>query len=327
MKMLPMQSRRPGGPRAVSQRRLTAMLVLRVALPTVLSIVLFSVAVFAIILPAFERGLLTRKKEMLRELTKTVCATLARYEGRAQSGEFTRGEGQRRALEHVRALRYGADLKDYFWINDLQPQMVLHPYRTDLEGQDLTDYADPAGKHLFVEFVKVVERDGSGFVDYMWQWKDDPERIVPKLSYVQLFDSWGWIVGTGIYLEDVAAETGALTRQMVWATLIVLALAGVLSIVVIGQSFQFEADRRRALMALEASEEKYRVLVESMNDGLALQSEDGRLLFVNARFCEMLGRAQDEVLGRPITDFLTDRGREHLSPADGAAAARGVELL
>ena len=80
----------------------------------------------------------------------------------------------------------------------MHPHIIVHPYRPDLEGKDISEFADPNGKRLFVEFVKVVKAKKAGYVDYEWQWKDDPGRIVPKISYVKGFEPWGWIVGTGI---------------------------------------------------------------------------------------------------------------------------------
>ena len=109
-------------------------------------------------------------------------------------------------------MRYGPESKDYFWINDMQPRLIMHPYRTDLEGKDIAGFTDPSGKHLFVEVVRTVKNSGAGYVDYQWQWKDDPDRIVPKISYVKGFDPWGWIIGTGIYVEDVHTEIAAITR-------------------------------------------------------------------------------------------------------------------
>jgi methyl-accepting chemotaxis protein len=83
--------------------------------------------------------------------------------------------------------------------------MIMHPYVKKLEGKDISDFKDPNGKHLFVEFVKEVERNGAGFVDYVWQKGDDKDYLAPKLSYVKGFEPWGWIIGTGVYIEDVDA--------------------------------------------------------------------------------------------------------------------------
>jgi len=106
------------------------------------------------------------------------------------------------AREAIAALRYGADGKDYFWINDSSPKMIMHPIKPSLNGKDISGIADPNGKKLFIEMVKVCDMDGEGFVDYMWP-KPGMEEPVAKLSYVKLFKPWGWIVGTGIYLDDI----------------------------------------------------------------------------------------------------------------------------
>ena len=109
---------------------------------------------------------------------------------------------QKEARDIIGSLRFGAESKDYFWINDTHPTMVMHPVKPALDGKDLSGFKDPNGKFLFKEFVEVCRKKGEGFVDYMWP-KPGLDKPVRKLSYVKLFDKWGWIVGTGIYLDDV----------------------------------------------------------------------------------------------------------------------------
>ncbi len=67
----------------------------------------------------------------------------------------------------------------------MQPRMIMHPYRADLNGQDLLSFTDPRGVPIFVEFADLVQREGEGYIDYVWQWKDDPQRLEPKESYVK----------------------------------------------------------------------------------------------------------------------------------------------
>ena len=128
---------------------------------------------------------------MIRELTNSAWNILAKLENDEQRGLLTREQAQKQAIDQIRNLHYGQEMKDYFWINDMHPRMVIHPYRTDLNGKDLSDYQDPNGKRVFVEFVNVVKKEGSGYVNYMWQWKDDKARIVPKISYVKGFRALG----------------------------------------------------------------------------------------------------------------------------------------
>ncbi len=106
------------------------------------------------------------------------------------------------AKDAIGALRYGAEGKDYFWITDGRPTMIMHPMKPSLNGKDISNVTDPNGKKLFVEMVNVCKRAGEGFVDYMWPKPGQPDPVA-KLSFVKEFEPWGWIVGTGIYLDDI----------------------------------------------------------------------------------------------------------------------------
>ncbi len=112
-------------------------------------------------------------------------------------------EKKQQALRIVKSMRYAGD--NYLWINDMVPNMVMHPMKPALDGTSLVEYKDPNGKKLFVEFVKVCEKEGQGFVDYMWP-KPGEDKPVPKLSFVRLFKPWNWVVGTGVYLETAEAR-------------------------------------------------------------------------------------------------------------------------
>ncbi|MBN2448625.1 MAG: cache domain-containing protein [Phycisphaerae bacterium] len=215
-------------------------------LPSLAAVGLFWLAIFVVMLPEFEDGLLAYKQQTMRELTQAMCTILQRYEDRVRSGELTLEDAQTRALANLRNTRYGEDSKDYFWVNDLTPRVLMHPYRPDLEGRDMSEYTDPSGKQPFNEFVAIARQNGSGYVNYKWQWKDDPQRVVPKLSYVQLFKPWGWVVGTGIYLDDVKAETTAFTQRLGIVTTGILVIVAFLSAFIIWQSYQSERRRLSA---------------------------------------------------------------------------------
>jgi len=219
---------------------------LRFIVPPVLTVILSVITVFNLAIPSLETNLLAAKRETIKELTNTAWKLLNDFDQRVTDGELSLDEAQSMAAEHVRTLRYGPEAKDYFWINDMRPVMVMHPYRTDLEGTDISDFSDPNGKRLFVEFVQVVEAYGAGYVDYQWQWKDDSSRIVPKLSYVKGYRPWGWIVGTGIYLEDVREEIALVTRRLLFAFIGILLMIAALSAYMIVQASHAERIRRVA---------------------------------------------------------------------------------
>jgi methyl-accepting chemotaxis protein len=127
--------------------------------------------------------------------------------------ESSEAELQKSALNAISALRYGKEFKDYFWINDSTPKMVMHPIKPALNGQDLSQNKDTNGKKLFVEMVDVCREKGEGFVDYMWA-KPGFDKPVPKLSYVKRHPGWDWIVGTGIYLDDVDDAVTAKEKEI-----------------------------------------------------------------------------------------------------------------
>jgi methyl-accepting chemotaxis protein len=136
---------------------------------------------------------------------------------------------RKKAADRISKMRYGNG--DYFWINDLGPRMIMHPIKPELNGQDLTSNKDPNGKQLFVEFASVVKRQGSGFVDYQWPkpGKDAPQ---PKLSFVTGFEPWGWVIGTGVYIDDLQAQVWESTRTVAITALIVIGLLGAVTLVI-----------------------------------------------------------------------------------------------
>jgi signal transduction histidine kinase len=138
------------------------MIPLRIFLPVVLTLVLFSATLFVFVLPQMEHQLIARKRETIRELTETALSSLRAFERMVSERRLSMKEAQQAALTHLRQWRYGPEGKDYFWINDMHPRLVMHPYRPDLEGLDISDYADPTGKRIFVAFVDTVRESGAG---------------------------------------------------------------------------------------------------------------------------------------------------------------------
>ena len=153
----------------------------------------------------FREELMALKKEYLQSQVQTAMSILEAVEKDTSLSPEGR---QKQVFALIQSLRYGPESKDYFWINDMHPRMVMHPYKPEMNGQDLTENKDPNGKKLFVEFAKVGKESGEGFVDYLWP-KYGADKPQPKLSFVKLFKAWGWIVGTGLYIDDIDALLNA----------------------------------------------------------------------------------------------------------------------
>ena len=139
------------------------------------------------------------KQELQKAMDEVfrVLNTIMREEG------LSLGEKKKKVMEYIRTFRYGPDNKDYFWINDLQGVMLVDPYLPDFEGKDFSDFSDPNGIKVFEEFIKMCREEGEGYVTYLWPKYEQKKWNVPKLSLVRLLKPWGWIIGTGLYLETV----------------------------------------------------------------------------------------------------------------------------
>ena len=152
---------------------------------------------------SLRENLVEDRKHKVRNLVEAVHGMLSYYHAEQQAGRLDEETARKTAMAVVAGLRY--DQNEYFWINDMQTRMVLHPIRPELNGKDLSGLKDSNGKLFFSEFVDLVRRQGAGFMDYYWP-KPGSDEPQAKLSYVRGFDAWGWVIGTGIYLDDVTQE-------------------------------------------------------------------------------------------------------------------------
>lgn len=283
--------------------------IVRIIFPVVLVILLFLVAFYAIIIPGYEKSIMERKAEMIRELTNSAFSVLTRYHQEEIKGQITGEAARKDAISGIEQLRYGPEAKDYFWITDLHPYMIMHPYRPELNGQDLTDFRDPNGKRMFVEFSRAVVRSstGDGFVEYMWQWKDDTTRIVPKLSYVKFFEPWGWVIGTGIYLEDVKQEIARLEKGLLRIALFITLILAILMTLIAVQSYRFEFRRLQAEAKTRQSEERYRTLVEAATEGTIMLSNE-KLVYLNNALKDITGFQENDLKDKGLTELFGGNG-------------------
>ncbi len=311
-----------------------------------------AVAVVALVaIRTLGEAVLEEKQLKTRHVVETAWSLLSHYESRAQRGELTREAAQQAAVAALRALRYGAD--DYVWINDMRPSMVMHPFKPELDGKDLSQNADPSGKRLFVEFVRVVKERGEGLVDYQWP-KPGLATPAPKVSYVKGFAPWGWIVGSGIYVDDVQAETARAA-----ATLGTLALA--ILAVLLGMSWWVsrsvtaplsltaqalrdmsagEADLRRRLEvrgrnevadlagAFNAFVERFAGLVRDAGVSTAAVStaaESYRAETAESRDVNDLQRVETEQIAAAVTEMAATAGEVARSAASAASASERAD--
>ncbi|MGE5492336.1 MAG: cache domain-containing protein, partial [Actinomycetota bacterium] len=200
--------------------KLVAMTIATViALGTLLTVLLFN-----------ERSqLMSDRQDKVRNLVEVAYSSLVFYEKQARDGKMSVEDAKKAALGVVKEARY--DKNEYFWINGLDDVMIMHPIKPDMDGKKLDQLKDKNGKLLFVEFNTTVKAKGAGFVDYVWP-KPGSEAPIPKISYVKGFEPWGWVIGSGIYVDDVDAKFREnVLHFLIWGILIGGFIAGSLALV------------------------------------------------------------------------------------------------
>jgi PAS domain S-box-containing protein len=300
----------------------------KIVLPAVLALLFFIISLFKLILPSFEKTALDQKGIMIHELTNTTWSILLKYHTDEKEGLISEEVAKNSAISEIETLRYGIDKKDYFWITDLTPVMIMHPYVHELEGENLHNFLDPDGKRIFIEALEIAKTKGEGFINYKWQHKDDSLHIVPKMSFVKIFEPWGWIIGTGIYLDDIDKEMSSLTRKMI---LVLIAITIIISFIIsfiAYQSHNIDKKRRKAEALLIESKEKYRSLVESSPEGIILLVKN-TISYTNTFIQKWLQYSEAELSKMELKDiilFPEERSRYNISEISNLKEERREEV-
>jgi methyl-accepting chemotaxis protein len=208
------------------------------------------IAIGTIFLLDQKNMIISEKKSKLVNLVE-IPYSIAEAEYKAfQEGKIDEQTAKTNAINAIKNFRY--DTKNYIWINDDKmpyPTMIMHPIATKLDGTILNEekyncatnlqfgvdgdtVSTDGKKNLFQSFVEVSNKSGSGFVKYLWpkpkEGGGNTEEKYEKLSFVKKFDKWGWVIGTGVYIDDVNAQ---FTKSLTKIALIVLVIILLLSVV------------------------------------------------------------------------------------------------
>ncbi|MGO3422482.1 MULTISPECIES: methyl-accepting chemotaxis protein [Pseudoalteromonas] len=216
-----------------------------------------------------------------QNVVETAYSIIEHFYDLEQNNTLTQQQAQSQALNAIGALRY--DKTNYFWINNYQPKMVMHPIKPALEGKDLTNNKDPDGKALFVDMVNIVKRSGEGFIPYKWP-KPGKEKPVEKIAFVKGFNQWQWIIGSGVYLDSID-EAFSEQRNLIVVSATIMIIAVILLSYFIGKSIliptRLAADMMKDISQGEG--DLTRTLNESGNDEISELSHSFNLFVLKMR--------------------------------------------
>ncbi|MBU1247901.1 MAG: cache domain-containing protein [Proteobacteria bacterium] len=280
-------------------------------------------------MPAFESTLMGEKETATKSYVEVAYSVIAHYGERAESGELDQDTAKAMAMAAVKDLRYQGS--NYFWINDEKPTMIMHPIKPTLDGQDLSPFKDPAGTHLFVEMAKVCKADGEGFVPYLWE-KPNEADPQPKISYVKLYKPWGWIVGSGIYIDDVVKQANEMKIKifvpLTIVTVLILLLVFFVVRGIVGR-INKAADLASTVQRGDLSQRLGYTMqnevgllgrsLDAMADGLEQKAELASAIANGDLSAEVPLASEDDTLGRALKD-MTDKLNDLISNVTDAAS-------
>ena len=184
-----------------------------------LVIMLLAFITLMIVMLVIERNTMLEARQLAtRYAVDAAWGTVDSFGQSAASGEITVAEAQKKALAHLKRMRYGG--KEYFWVTDMQPHMIMHPIKPELDGTDVSGIKDPNGLTLFVAMVNVVRAQGEGFVKHEWP-RPGSDKPVSKITFVKGYQPWGWVISSGTYVDDIDEKV----MSFAWLLFAVVVLA------------------------------------------------------------------------------------------------------
>jgi methyl-accepting chemotaxis protein len=290
------------------------MLATRLRLAVVLVLLGF-VALVLLLTYRASNSLLSVKMLTTLEQVKLGERIVREHYDKVRSGAMSEADAKAAAASAVGKIRYSGN--EYLWINDMSPRMVMHPINTKLDGQDLSQNKDPNGKHLFVEFVNVVKASGAGYVDYLWP-KPGAKEPEPKRSFVQGFAPWGWVIGSGVYVDDVKA----VSRRDAQVSLLLVLMAGAVALVGVElfvRGLRRRLSRMREVMAAVAAGDLRERIDTGRADELGLVLRE--VVAMQGRLTELVSaiRVATESIGHASSEVAL--GSQDLSMRTEQAAA------
>jgi len=252
---------------------------------SIATIAMLMLGVLFYVLPYMEKQLMNEKIAATKGVVDTALSLVGSHMQDAKDGKITEEEAKSRSLENIKDLRYHGD--EYFWVNDLEPKMLMHGVKPELNGKNVADIKDPRGKQIFVEFAKVAKEKEVGTVEYQWA-KPGASQPVDKISYVRLVKGWDWVVGSGIYVDDVKAQVAKMRWQILGGTLL-------LSLVIFAFAWLVASRIKQALdKAINASEQ---IAAGDLTVKIEIDSQDetGKLLGSLKEMNEGLAKIVGEV--------------------------------
>jgi methyl-accepting chemotaxis protein len=176
------------------------------------------------IVPVVNKTIDNQTENKMKSMVETAYNLTDNYYMQFKDGKIDEQTAKSLAADAIKNMRYDSNKTGYFWINDYDGLMIMHPTKPELVNTNVLNMADSNGFKPFTAFVNIVNAKGEGTVHYNWP-KPGFLKSQPKISYVKGFEAWKWVIGSGVYISDLQALKQNLEIKMFIASLIIMILS------------------------------------------------------------------------------------------------------
>jgi len=196
-------------------------------------IFVLSVGGLVVSLGLFYQGLkasfVEEQKQQAQHMSQAGISLLNHYLALSETSVLSEDDAQRKALMVLESISFGSS--GYFWVNSAKGQVLMHPYVQEIVNESVVDEPDARGVFLHKEFISVAQ-SGGGFVEYYWP-KPHTTKYFPKMSYIEYFAPWGWVVGTGVYIDEMEQQIHDYAKKAIGIVLLFTLLLTIASLFLI----------------------------------------------------------------------------------------------
>lgn len=274
-------------------------------------IAIFTVIIFTLLIPHFERERIQDREGKLKAVV-ALAASLVDFHAKsvrkrawspAPSMPRTVQEAKASVIRDLREARY--DKTEVLFILDGEGNMVMHPLKPELEGKNLMEVTDPAGVRVFRDLVINAQRDGEAVVRYSWQSKYSPVILEPQMTYARYDWEWDWVICSSLYTQDINDAVATIRVRSALYVLLTALAAGALLIVIIHVGVSKPLDRLKSgILELHEGNLDYRITVRS-EDEIGYISKEFNLM-VAALKESRDSIVKSEAKYRDLTNLLPD---------------------
>ncbi len=192
----------------------------------------------------FEENLLASKKRELKNYVSLAMTSIAHIVDNSDPSDL---EAQREVKRILNDMTFGQDQDGYYFVYNLEGVNLVHPTLPHLVGQNLLDIQDARGDYIIRNLLEKAEQ-GGGYHRYLWQ-KPSKQDYEEKLGYVVKLEKWGWMLGTGLYLDDITRDVAKIREQVnrnirnTFFTVVVIMLVAVLLVLLLGIAINLHENR------------------------------------------------------------------------------------